>query len=115
MPQELFENILRNAFSYALKKDIGKAEDPARLADANEYLGNINRVKIGLGYAMEIFFDDIINNIEPETTEETRLTNFLQRLISARGLATIEQIMFDFVSTVFNKYYNINKGTITRK
>ena len=50
MPQELFEEILRNAFSYQSSRYIDRAGDPARLADTDEYSEiNINRVKIGLG------------------------------------------------------------------
>jgi hypothetical protein len=115
MPQELYEDIIRNAFSYALKKEIGRSEDPAQLADTDEYFGDINRVKIGLGYAMEIFINDIINNFEPDISEETRLTNLLQQLISAPDLKVIEQVMIDYESTVFNKYFSISKGKITRK
>ena len=113
MPQELYEEILRNAFSYITKNHIDRYGDPAKLADTDMYyLGNIDRVKIGLGYAMEILFSELREDVDDN--EINRFNGFSHRLIQSQTLNDIEAIMNDFNTTVFQIYYNMEKGVISR-
>ena len=102
-----YEYFIRNAFALKSDKSIDRWGDPASLANTDNYSDLfINSVKVSIGYAMEIYNYDIINDINTtEEEERERIDNFLQRLLSASNINTISPILDEYITTVQDKYY----------
>lgn len=111
-----YEMFVRYAFSYALKEDIGRGEDPAELANTDIfYEDNINSIKSVIGYCMNIYNKDIIEKISTDNIEIERVTDFIKKIIESDTLSNISVILDDYENTVKDKYFNHSQGIITLK
>jgi len=124
------EYFVLNAFKYAFKRDYGvnfnfrwgRGGDPARIADADYFRfrgdnSRIGRAKFAIGYAMEIFISDIINNLYDNLSEkeEDYLISFEEKVINAKTYEELSKIFKEFDENVIEKYYNISNGEFELK
>lgn len=113
MDRMSYEHFIRNAFKYALKREVGRAGDPASLGDADNFHdSNLSSVKFALGYSMHIYITDIINNCHTTESEDTRLETYSDRLITCQDINAISILMDDFIQNVFERYYTQLAGEI---
>lgn len=122
-----YEKFILNAFKYALKRDYGfekdleRGQDPADLGEADwvSYKNpeTIEKVKIGLGYAIEIYLKELNEIVLGNNNDEeyAYLNSFRKRIISAETYEELLKIQKEFEENVFKKYYNLSKGVITLK
>lgn len=111
-----YETFIRNAFSYALNKSIDRSGDPAGLAEADIYNDrNLNKVKVGACYAIEIFTDSIMNKVEIDENEDKRISAYFDKVMKCKNVLEIGKLIEDFRKTVVDKYYNINDGRFSLK
>ncbi|MGD1007869.1 MAG: hypothetical protein ABR980_11645 [Ignavibacteriaceae bacterium] len=111
-----YETLVRSAFGYPGKK-VERSGDPAQMADTATYsLGDLTRIKIATGYSMEIFTTAIKNNkSEVLQKEKKRLDKFANRILKAKNLEEISNLIEEFNNTVINYYYEFNDGIMTLK
>ncbi len=111
MPEMSYELFVRSAFSFSLGKSIGRYGDPASLADADHFRhDNIVGVKIGTGYAMEIFINYLLNNKGFDGEEYERIESFPGRVLAASSLTEISELIDEFRSSVINRYFEVEEG-----
>lgn len=112
-----YENLVRFAYGYNLGKMIEKAADPAGLANADIFRsGDLPRIKLGAGYAMEVFIQDLNNNVSDlGVSEAARISDFVSRLLSAPSKEEAGRIIEDFTDTVLAKYYETKEGVTSLK
>lgn len=110
-----YEMFVRNAFSYALKENIGRWGDPAGLANTDTFNTNdIDSVKSAIGYCMNIYNKDILEKLNDEI-ESGRIEDFVKKIIGANTLSDISTILDDYETTVKNKYFTNSDGIIILK
>lgn len=124
------EYFVLDAFKYAFSKhygtncrfQFGRGGDPARIADADIFrsLGDnyrIGRAKFAIGYAMEIFITDIIENLNYKLSEEedNYLISFEDKVVNAKNYEELSKVFKEFNDNVMEKYYNINDGNYELK
>lgn len=110
-----YEMFVRNAFSYALKEDIERCEDPAKLANTDAFnTDNIDSVKSAIGYCMNIYNKDILERLNDDV-ENGRIEDFVKKIIGANTLSDISTILDDYETTVKNKYFTHANGIIKLK
>lgn len=102
-----YEYLLRDAFGIASSvARIEKDEDPAGLANASLFnTRNINLIKIGTGYAMEIIKDNIQQGKYDLLDEQTeQLNSFANRLIECQDLNCISALISEFRNDFLLRY-----------
>ena len=101
-----YEYFIRDAFALGSDKSIDRWGDQACLANANNYSDLfINSVKVAIGYAMEIYNYDIMNDMNTTEKERERINNLLQRLLLASNINEITPILDEYITTVRDRYY----------
>jgi len=116
MKPKKYEDLLRAAFGLSAGKEIGRWGDPARLANTDVFSkGNLSSVKIGTGYAIEIFNDAIINKGGLDDPEHDRLEAFPERVLSSADLAGISALIEEYDQTVVDKYFEYKEGVCSPK
>ena len=125
------EYFVLGAFKYAFSKHYGtncrfkfeRNGDPARIADADFFRlrggdnYRIGRAKFAIGYAMEIFITDIIENLNYKLSEEEEnyLISFEDKVVNAENYEELSKVFKEFHDNVIEKYYNINDGNYELK
>jgi hypothetical protein len=116
MSEMNYEMLLRNAFGLSMKVAINRYGDPASLADADHFRNdNIVSVKIGTGYAMEIFINHILKNKGLDGDEDDRVEGFPTRVLNSDSLSAIADLIAEFDSTVINEYFHAEDGRLSLK
>jgi len=114
-----YEQLLRKAFGFSTNGQTGDRNcDPVGLAEAGLFTDdNLNRVKIGAGYAFEIMSTAVINEKESsiEDGEHDRLDQLLERVISCSNVSELSDVIADYEATVISKYFDVSDGNITFK
>jgi len=114
-----YEHLLRAAFGHVSGESVGRHGDPAGLAEADIYRsGDLGLVKIGTGYAMQIFLNEILNQgFEMDEEEFKRLEEYAKAVMASKDLDNVSNLITDFRENVIVKYYNQNKdqGGLTLK
>ena len=106
MEEMNYEMLLRKAFEFSLDIVIGRAGDPAQLADANHFRNdNLELVKIGTGYAMEIYVNDILYKKIVDEQEYDRIEIFPASVVKATSLNEISDLIEEFNFSVIDAYY----------
>lgn len=105
-----FEHFVRNAFEFALKKEILRSDDPAGLAQADYFnMANdqvyLNKVKVAVTYAMEIYNLYIHNDHELSNSEYDDLNNFVNSVLIADDANVIGNLI-DSYKERFSRYYS---------
>ncbi|ODP27450.1 hypothetical protein PTI45_03160 [Paenibacillus nuruki] len=105
-----FEHFVRNAFEFALKKEILRSDDPAGLAEAGYFnVSNdkvyLNKVKVAVTYAMEIYNRYIRNNCELSESDYDDLNNFVNSVLIADNANVIGNLI-DSYKKKFSPYYS---------
>ncbi|RII36779.1 hypothetical protein D2A34_05195 [Clostridium chromiireducens] len=95
-----YEGFVRGAFSINSDNMIDRSGDLAGLAEADIFRlaesGDINyftEVKIGTGYAIAIFNNEIFNNCSVSDNDRTSMSNLLNQVISAISTSDIITII----------------------
>ena len=113
-----YETFIRRAFGYKINgQRIPRGGDPAALANTDIFTDDsIVKVKIAVGYAMQIFRLEIFNaEVIDDDSEYDRIENFCDRVITANNINEISKLIEEFETTVLDKYFNINNGVTTLK
>ena len=110
-----YEMLLRKAFGYTNDGNIlERWGDPAGIANTDNFNDKyVNSVKAGVSYSIEIFSNEVINNVDIPDSEVMRLENFTNQVIEATDLVEINSIIENFDNTVIEKYFEIRDGKIT--
>lgn len=106
-----YEYFIRAAWKKYLNRDIGKGEDPAKLACAD--ICNLNSVEYldeaisSTAYVMQMYKNYIINNEDTSLTEELiqQINAIIHQVITSTDINCIHQNIRDFESII--KKYNI--------
>ncbi len=108
-----YESLIRQAFGFVAKGEmIDRGGDPAGIADTDFFNPrNIDRVKIGVGYAMEIMSNAVMDCDLPDG-EVTRLEGFTSRVLSALTIDDIDRLIGEYRETVISTYFDISDGRI---
>lgn len=119
MPALKYEQLIRNAFGYVLnnKQAGNRNSDPARLADADSFTdSNIIAVKAVIICAMQIFYNDLVENGKIKSdAEDNRICAFQSDIHNAETLKDISDLIDNYNKTVFDIYYNMKNGHISLK
>lgn len=114
-----YELLLRSAFGHISGNNVERSDDPAGLAEADIWRsGDLVLVKIGTGYAMQIFLNEILNQgFEMDQAEFESLEEYARSVMGSEDLDNISELITDFRENVINKYYNRdqNQGGLTLK
>ena len=114
-----WEFFIRIAFG--LKNNNGsvihRGGDPANMAN-NIYFNerHVKDVLITTGYAMEILNQDVKNRIGviSDKTEIT-LNNYIERLLTAKTIGDIEDILDSYKKDVFERFFKYDGNVLSRK
>lgn len=102
-----YEGFIRGAFALKDSNMIERGEDPARLAEAGLWnMNDLNRVKVGVAYALEIYSTKIKEILSDEKSHDAvsrDLERLLDQTIKATNLKEISKIIDD-VKEYQNKY-----------
>ena len=112
MPAMKYETFLRRAFGLGKGNMIDRWGDPASLANTDNFTdSNINSVKAGVAYAIEIFNQEIINNVKIEDDKEfERIESFTGKIISATSIQDVSTLIKNYVDSVELKYFDAKDG-----
>lgn len=106
-----YEDFIRMAFGHALNKEISRWGDPAKLASTDDFTeNNLCRVKVAIGYSMEIYLHEIINSVDLSENEIDRLEKFVCTIVKAKDLGEIHDIIVNFKQSVLDRYYTFKNG-----
>jgi len=106
-----YELFVRSAFGYKTGEMPGRGGDPARIAEADWFRhDDIAKVKIGAGYAIEIYAGDVLNNCEVDDREWNRIEGFTTRVLESDSVGDIATIIDEFKTTVLDQYYTTGEG-----
>jgi len=114
-----FETLVRRAFGYITTgRMVDRWGDPAQLANTDQFREeNLAAVKVGAGYAIEIFTNEILNK-KGETLsgqEYSRLEQFTNKIVSAKDLKEVSLIVDEFEKTVEKRYFRFDDGVMSLK
>jgi hypothetical protein len=100
----VYENFVKGAFEFALKKPISTLDDPAKLANTDYFQdGQLARVKAAVAYSMEIF-NSHIRELKPDDIDYTLMDTLLTSVISADNTEEINQLIEQYLTTIHKKY-----------
>ena len=103
-----YERFLRTALGLKDGRLVGRGEDPAGLADNDVFdEDNIDSIKVGVGYAVEIFANQIPDQAKLSDEEWERVADFTSRVIHADSLSAIASLIAEYWRTVIDRYYEI--------
>lgn len=110
-----YELLLRRAFGLRDGVLLDRHGDPAALATTDIYSdSNLSRVKAGVGYSFEIFRDDILGKKHDlPDGEQTKIESFTDRVIKAKSIKDISDLIDEYNKSVIDKYYDVNNGVLT--
>lgn len=97
---------------------IDRWADAASLANTDVFSArNLARVKVGVGYAMEILRTAIINHKQGDLPEgeSDRLNDFIVRVVDAEELNAVSALIEEFHETVEDRYFQWNHGIMSLK
>lgn len=107
-----YETFIRRAFSLGQPELIGRWGDPAQLANTDVFSAEeIDRVKVGVAYAMEIFGHHIVNEIGgiPEK-ESQEMGDFTGKVLQSSDIWEIHRLLVDFSEKFEDKYIRQTPG-----
>jgi hypothetical protein len=114
-----WEFFIRAAFG--LKNNNGRlihrGGDPANMANNNYFNDkHLKDVIITTGYAMEILNQDVKNRIAA-ISDKTKITlnNYIEKLLTARSIADIEDIIDSYKKDVFDRFFKYDGIILSRK
>lgn len=101
-----YEFFIRTAWKKYLNRDVGKGEDPAKLAYAD--ICNLNSVEYldeaisSTAYVMQMYKKYIINNEGTSLTEESlqQINDIIHQVIKSTDINCIHQNIRDFKSII---------------
>ena len=107
-----YERLLRTAFGLKEGHPVGRGEDPAGLADNDVFdEDNIDSIKVSVGYAMEIFANNIPSPTNLSDEEWDRMEDFVTKVIHANSVSAIADLIGEYWATVIETYYGIGAST----
>jgi hypothetical protein len=107
-----YERFLRTAFGLKEGRPVGRGQDPAGLADNDVFdEDNIDSIKVGVGYAMEVFANDLPSPTSLSDEEWDRLGDFTTKVVNANSVAAIASLIREYWATVIETYYGIETST----
>ena len=117
MPAYNYETFLRSAFGLNFGTILDQHGDPAGIAFAAHFTTeNMASVKVGVGYAMEIFSNHIIANSQNlNDDEQLRIEKFTDDVINSSSLAEIADLITDYRDNVIETYFDIDDGKMQIK
>ncbi|MCD8633878.1 hypothetical protein LSE94_19760, partial [Clostridioides difficile] len=88
MNEMVYEGFVRAAFSINLDNLISRSEDLGGLAEADIFraannLHELNEIKIGTGYAIAIFNNEILEHCNVSDEDSNRMTELFDRSLVA--------------------------------
>lgn len=115
-PAMNYESFIRMAFG--LKGNNGvmvdRWGDPAQNANTDHFHDSrLSSVKATVSYAMEIFNTAICE--EKQIGDNEVFSKFVEDVINAPDLQTIDQLIDDYRNQIIDKYVMINNGVMTIK
>jgi hypothetical protein len=103
-----YENFIRSAFAIALNQDIGRGEDPGRLAEANYFNTSTlaTKVKVGTSYAIEIYSSLLrnANSLSLSNDEDDRMDSIVEDVLNATTHEEINQLIKEYQDTFITPY-----------
>jgi hypothetical protein len=100
-----YENFIRAAFKYALKREIGRWGDPATLANTDYFEDRmLSRVKAAVAYSMEIFNAEIRESNNLTENDYHLMDQLLTSVINAPNTVTISNLIGQYKSSIYQKY-----------
>ena len=101
-----YEGFIRGAFSINQNHMIDRWGDPASLADTDKFnFGDIEKVKAGAAYAMEIYRVHIINNCDGISDAESNdMDRIVRDVINAQDKESIYKLIKEFKQKYSDKY-----------
>lgn len=107
-----YECFIRGAFSINKDNLIDRWGDPAGIANTDEFdAGNINTIKAGISYSMEIYRHEIYEKNQISDNEYDGMDRIINDVLSATDKITIFNLIEDFNKKYVHKYvkYKWNK------
>ncbi len=103
-----YERFMRFAFGLQNGCPIGQGEDPAGLADNDVFDDdNLDSIKVGVGYAMEIVANNIPSPADLSDDEWDRIGDFVTKVLHGNSASVIAELIKEYWSTVIKTYYGI--------
>ena len=103
-----YERFLRTAFGLKDGCPVDRGEDPAGLADNDVFdEDNLDSIKAGIGYAMEIFANNLPNPTSLGDEEWDRIGGFVTKVLHAESVSAIASLIREYWATVIGTYYGI--------
>lgn len=98
-----YEGFLRGAFSIHLNNSIDRSGDLGGLAEADIFraaesgdLHYLNEAKIGTGYAIAIYNNEIFNNSPVSDSDHSSMNNLFDQVLSASSTIDIISIIDNY-------------------
>lgn len=113
-----YETFLRWSFGITNGEMLDRWGDPAGIANTDCFTeDNIDVVKAGTAYAMIITTNYLINNRteQLEDREWERVEDFHKKVIKAKNILQIDELINNFRETVVSKYFDQKNGQISLK
>jgi hypothetical protein len=117
MEEMKYEDFLRKAFGISEGMITERGGDPARLADVAIFnLGNLVKMKIGVGYSMEIFNFWVINaHTDMDSEKAEMIKSFPRRVLESSNSSQILALIEEYQNAVVDEYFTIQSGHISLK
>lgn len=104
-----YELFIRRAFGMALGDMPGRGADPAGLADADyfsKYSGNLNDVKIGLGYAVRIYGHQLeLKDQDAYAKESDFIDGWIDAVMNAGTFEELCEKIEEFKTRILGVYF----------
>lgn len=111
-----YEQFLRLAFGLEQRKLISRYDDPAGVADADQFSpDNLEVVKVSVAYAMMVYRNTIRKQADIQQSDNTRFSNYVIKVVNAEYLANISDLITGFNESIVNRYFKIEDGCINLK
>jgi hypothetical protein len=102
-----YENFIRDAFSMATGKEVGRWGDPASLANTDVFdVGELHLVKAGISYSM-LIFNSILRNdysdhpIVRDSVNYNRQDSIVQDVLNAPNKMSIYSLINEYTETYY--------------
>ena len=107
-----YERFLRTAFGLQEGHPVGRGKDPAGLADNDVFdEDNLDSIKVGVGYAMEVFANNIPSPTSLSDEEWDRIGDFVTKVLHAESVSAIAGLIGEYWTTVVETYYRTGRST----
>ncbi|PEN08763.1 hypothetical protein CRI93_03125 [Longimonas halophila] len=108
-----YELLVRHAHAYETRAPVKRFGHPKANADLYKQ-SRLHDAKEGLRYAFDTLTSAVLGTCSLSVEERDRLNRFISRLDEASDVVETSEVMDDFRSSVFDKYFDINGRVVPK-